>query len=155
MNLLFDAAREIERFCRQHGWQSCVIGGLAVQRWGEPRQTRDVDLTLLTGLGDEATYVDLLLRHYEPRIADAREFALVHRVVLVQARTGIPLDISLGALPYESRVISRASMYSFEANADVTTCSAEDLVRAPKGFLHFVKQPQRFRGGASRVLREY
>jgi hypothetical protein len=128
VNLLFDAAREIEQLCRQQGWQCCVIGGLAVQRWGDPRQTRDVDLTLLTGLGDEATYVDLLLGHYQPRIPDARDFALNHRVVLVEATSGIPLDISLGALPYESRVISRASMYGFDARAEVTTCSAEDLV---------------------------
>jgi hypothetical protein len=72
VNLLFNAALEIERFCRQQEWQCCVIGGLAVQRWGDPRQTRDVDLTLVTGLGTEASYVDPLLRHYQPRIAEAR-----------------------------------------------------------------------------------
>ena len=105
-----------------------MIGGLAVQRWGDPRQTRDVDLTILTGLGSEPAYVDPLVRHYDPRIADARAFALAHRVVLVETATGIPLDISLGALPYESRVIARASMYAFDMGAEVTTCSAEDLV---------------------------
>ena len=29
------------------------MGGVALQRWGEPRLTQDVDLTLLTGFGDE------------------------------------------------------------------------------------------------------
>jgi hypothetical protein len=48
-----------------------VIGGLAVQRWGDPRQTRDVDLTLLTGLGGEEAFVDPILEHYPPCIADA------------------------------------------------------------------------------------
>ena len=51
MNPIFAAAREIQDFCRGRGWRSCVIGGLAVQRWGEPRLTRDVDVTLLTGFG--------------------------------------------------------------------------------------------------------
>jgi hypothetical protein len=43
-----------------------IIGGLAVQRWGEPRQPRDVDVALLTGFGDEASFVDHLLEHYRP-----------------------------------------------------------------------------------------
>ena len=55
MNPIFAAAREIQDFCRGRGWRSCVIGGLAVQRWGEPRLTRDVDVTLLTGFGSEAS----------------------------------------------------------------------------------------------------
>ena len=36
-------------------------GGLAVQRWGEPRLTRDADLTLLTGFGKEARFASALL----------------------------------------------------------------------------------------------
>jgi hypothetical protein len=128
VNPLFAAALDIERFCSGRGWQCCIIGGLAVQRWGEPRQTRDVDLTVLSGLGSEALYVDPLLARYAPRIPNAREFALAHRVVLVQTDSGIPLDISLAALPFESRVISRASLFAADAEYSVTTCSAEDLV---------------------------
>jgi hypothetical protein len=48
--------------------------------------------------------------------------------VLVQTDSGIPLDISLAALPFESRVISRASLFAADAEYSVTTCSAEDLV---------------------------
>lgn len=39
------AAGEMQGFCQQQGWRSCFIGGVAVQRWGEPRLTQDVDLT--------------------------------------------------------------------------------------------------------------
>jgi hypothetical protein len=128
VNALFAAAVDIERFCRQHEWRFCIIGGLAVQRWGDPRQTRDVDLTVVTGLGSEARYIDPLLEQYRARIAGAREFALAHRVVLVETAAGIPLDISLAALPFEGRLIDRASSYEFAPAAAVTTCSAEDLV---------------------------
>jgi len=53
MTGLFEAARQLQAFCDRQGWRSCFIGGIAVQRWGEPRVTRDVDLTLLTGFGGE------------------------------------------------------------------------------------------------------
>ncbi len=128
MNALFAAAADIEAFCTSRGWQCCVIGGLAVQRWGEPRQTRDVDLTLLTGLGGEAAFVDALLQHYAARFPDARRFALERRVVLVETADRIPLDISLGGLPYEGRVVERASAFDFAEGARVTTCAAEDLL---------------------------
>ena len=128
MNALFTAAADLERFCTGHGWRSCVIGGLAVQRWGEPRQTRDVDVALLTGLGTETAFIDPLVTHYRPRIPDARQFAIDHRVVLVETATGIPLDISLAALPFEARVIERASVFPADSEPLITTCSAEDLM---------------------------
>ena len=43
---LFAAAADLQRFCGAHRWKTAIIGGLAVQRWGEPRQTRDVDVAL-------------------------------------------------------------------------------------------------------------
>jgi len=61
MNAVFLAALEVEEFCRSRGWRFCFIGGVALQRWGEPRQTIDVDLTLLTGFGGEEAYADALL----------------------------------------------------------------------------------------------
>ena len=93
MNPLFAAAADIQRFCSERGWKSTVIGGLAVQRWGEPRQSRDVDLALLSGLGGEAGFVDPLLDAYRPRMTEARQFALERRVVLVETIEGVPLDI--------------------------------------------------------------
>jgi hypothetical protein len=128
MNPLFAAAVEIETFCRVRKWRCCVIGGLALQRWGEPRQTRDVDLTILSGLGGEERFVDPILSHFDARIPDARQFALHRRVLLVQTADGVPLDIALGGLPYEERVIGRATSYGYAPGVDVTTCSAEDLV---------------------------
>ena len=83
MNALFAAAADMQAFCAARGWRSCVIGGLAVQRWGEPRQTRDVDLTLLTGIGREERFVDPLLARYTARIPDARRFAIERRVLQI------------------------------------------------------------------------
>jgi hypothetical protein len=51
MIALFEAAKQLQDFSDCQGWRSCFIGGVAVQRWGEPRVTRDVDLVLLAGQG--------------------------------------------------------------------------------------------------------
>ena len=57
MNAVFAAALELQSFCQQQGWRFCLIGGVALQRWGEPRQTAHVDITLLTGFGGEDNFV--------------------------------------------------------------------------------------------------
>jgi hypothetical protein len=39
MNPLFAAARELLDFLDSFHFSSCLIGGLTVERWGEPRLT--------------------------------------------------------------------------------------------------------------------
>ena len=128
MNGLFAAARELQDFCDRQGWRSCFIGGIAVQRWGEPRVTRDLDLTLLAGFGNEGHFTDTLLAAYEGRIGDAGAFARRNRVVLLRTATGIGIDISLGALPFEESMMDRATTFSPAPGLDIRTCSAEDLI---------------------------
>lgn len=127
MKPLLAAAAEVQHFLRGAGERFCFIGGIALQRWGEPRFTRDVDLTLLCPYGAEARPVDRLLGAFAPRISDARDFALRNRVLLLSSQSGIPMDVALGALPYEERCVSRASEFDFGEGA-LVTCSAEDLV---------------------------
>lgn len=108
VNRLLEAAQEIQRFCESRAWRFCFIGGIAVQQWGEARLTRDADLTVYTGVGDEPRFVDELLGHFDTRLEHARAFALAHRVLLLRAANGIPLDVTLGALPFEDRAVSGA-----------------------------------------------
>lgn len=128
MNPVLEAAAEIDDVCVALGLPYCFIGGLAVLRWGEPRLTRDVDLTVVAGFGDEEQVVDALLARCAGRIDDARAFALRHRTLLLSASNGIPVDVALGALPFEERAAARASRWSIRADAQLLTCSAEDLV---------------------------
>src|SRR5436309_5772153 len=95
------AAAEVQVFCAGQGWRFCFIGGIAVQRWGMPRFTQDVDLTLFTGVGAEEKFVDVLLRRFPGRLRDARQFALDRRVLLARSASGVDLDIALGAFPFE------------------------------------------------------
>lgn len=122
------AAGEVQRFCQKQGWRFCFIGGIAIQRWGEPRLTQAVDLTLLTRFGDEEKFVDALLKEFVPRRADAREFGLSHRVLLLQTSSGVAVDAALGAFPFEERSVQRASTWTWADGQSLITCSAEDLV---------------------------
>lgn len=128
MNPIFNAALEIQAFCHLRAWRFAIIGGLAVQRWGEPRLTRDVDATVLAGFGGEENVIDELLASFPERIDHARAFALAYRVLLIESSAGVPLDIALGALPFEERVVQRASPYQITQAVSLLTCSAEDLI---------------------------
>lgn len=125
---LFREARAFQQFLTERGWPFCFIGGVALQHWGEPRVTRDLDLTVFTGFGGESPVVDGLLAHYPGRRRDAREFALRHRVVLLSTPAGIAVDVALGALPFEAEMIARSNEVEFEPGVALRICSAEDLL---------------------------
>jgi hypothetical protein len=127
VNPILETALEVQRFCRSRRWRFCFIGAIAVQRWGEPRLTQDVDLTVFSGFGPEAEFVDALLSTYRARIPDGREFALQRRVLLLDAASGVPIDVSLGGIPFEERVIERSSPWEIGGSEPLVTCSAEDL----------------------------
>jgi hypothetical protein len=125
---LFDVAGELQVFFIARNWKYCFIGGLALQRWGEPRITQDIDCTLFTGFGNEISFIRDLSRHYESRIENAEEFALANRVLLLQSKSGIGIDLALGGLPFEKGVVERASDFEFISGVILRTCSSEDLV---------------------------
>jgi len=54
---------------------ACLIGGMAVSRWGQPRATTDSDLSALAPYGDEQRVLDALLPRFAARRPDARTFA--------------------------------------------------------------------------------
>jgi hypothetical protein len=113
---------------RQGNGRTVFIGGIAVQRWANPRVTQDADMTLLTRFGREEFFVDALLEKYPARREGAREFALRQRVLLVRHPSGVPFDIALGALPFEEASIARSSLWEVALGRHLRTCSAEDLV---------------------------
>ncbi len=128
MNGLFTAAGEVQRVCEHQGWAFCFIGGLAVLRWGNARLTRDVDVTVITGFGGEQPYVDELLRAFTTRVDEPVTFATRHRVALLRATNGVPVDVALGALPFEIRTVERSSLWAVPDAPALRTCAAEDLV---------------------------
>jgi len=125
---VLDAALEAQQVCINTGYRFCVIGGVALQRWGEPRFTADADLSVLVEPGQESHAVRCLLDELPARIDDAAGFAERTRVVLAQSDQGVGIDIVLAGLPFEERVIERSSLWQLDNSVTLRTCSAEDLL---------------------------
>lgn len=128
INPAAEAAIELQSCLQREKFPFCFIGGLAVNRWGEPRYTQDADATVLTEFVDDERLVDCLLLHFPGRRPDVRDFALRARVLLLFASNGTPLDIALGALEFEKNSIMRASAWRYSPDKSIITCSAEDLI---------------------------
>jgi hypothetical protein len=128
VNALLEAARDACLVATRHRLRACLVGGLAVQRWGAPRLTHDVDLSILAGYDREAHVIEGFLAAFSPRRPDARELGLRHRVLLLRSGNGVDVDISLGAVPFEEECHARTTTYEFADGFELPTCSAEDLV---------------------------
>lgn len=88
-----------------------IIGGVAVSIMSKPRTTRDVDVVAWLPNHDEwpAFLADGERHGIVPRIPDALGFALSSRVLLLRHdRSGVPIDLSMGALPFEENAVRRA-----------------------------------------------
>ncbi len=126
MRTLLESGREVQGLLDGHGYPNCIVGGLAIQRWGEIRATRDVDITLFTGLDRDSEAIDLLLGAFQPLLPDARQVAEAFRVLRLLVE-GTPVDVALAAFEFESRMIARASAAEYLPGLTLRTCSAEDL----------------------------
>jgi len=128
MNRLIRAAQQVQECLDLAHVRFCFIGGFAAQRHAEPRLTRDVDVSVLTGIGNEARIIDLLTARFATRRPDAREFALRARVLLLKTDDEIGIDATLTALAFEAEIIDRSSLFEFAAGVFLRTASAEDLL---------------------------
>ena len=128
MNKLVAAAQAVQRVLDAASLPFCFIGGFAAQRHAEPRVTRDVDVSILTGLGNEARVIDTMLAAFAPRRDDARAFAERYRVLLAKTIDDIGIDATMTALPFEAEIIERSTPFEFAPGICLRTCSAEDFL---------------------------
>ncbi|MDT7897085.1 MAG: hypothetical protein RRB24_03290 [Armatimonadota bacterium] len=128
MNPQLEAAWQLHCFFTERQIPYFVIGGIAVQFWGEPRLTRDVDITIVVEPGEERGVAEDLLQHFPARIENALDFALQHRVVLLAIPSLCEVDISLGFPGYEGQAAQRAVEYDIGDGRVIRLCSAEDLI---------------------------
>lgn len=127
---LFREAQTFQEELDRRRLRSCFIGGVALQHWGEPRATRDLDVSVFAGFGGEAPIIDALLAAYPGRVDGAREFALRYRVLLLSTggQSAVDVDVALAGLPFEDDMIKRAVLAEYEVDVALRICTAEDLV---------------------------
>jgi hypothetical protein len=109
--------------------QGLIIGGIAASLLGRARVTADVDVLLMAPDLDIAAVLELARTEgLEPRIADAGGFAGRSRVLLLRhVTTGIPVDVSLGLLPFEAEAIRRGTLHDV-GSLVVRLPTPEDLI---------------------------
>jgi predicted nucleotidyltransferase len=129
MDIQHSAIKELNDFLVRLETPYVLIGGIALQQWGEPRYTQDVDLSIVLDMARELELVHEITSHFAPRISNADVFALDNRVILVRSASGCPIDISLGLPGYEEEVISRSVSVDLSPEIrGIKVCTAEDLV---------------------------
>lgn len=128
MSLQIKALAELHQFFVSQNIPYVVIGGIALQYWGEPRFTRDIDVTVLLTLNKEEEILKNILTTFSPRVSDALSFAIKNRICLVKNKAGYEIDISLGIPGYEEEVMKRSVNCEIYKKCIIKICSAEDLI---------------------------
>ena len=103
-----------------------VIGGFAVTIWGEPRFTRDLDITVSVPAEKLLATIALVRSEYTSLVADAAKFVNETRVLPIMAGS-VPVYLIFAALPYEDAAIGRAKPIKLKTGT-VRICSPEDLI---------------------------
>jgi len=105
----------VQRLLEHFPDRGVIVGGIAVGLIAQPRATQDVDAVLM-GLDEVADLIEAAEDlGFVPRIADPVQFARRSRVVLLRHEpTGVNVDISLGALPFENDMVRRRTCYKAE-----------------------------------------
>jgi hypothetical protein len=109
--------------------KGAIIGGVAVAILARARTTADVDATVFPRSESIHDRFGLAAKHeLTPRQEKAEQFAKANRVMLLEhAPTGIPVDISLGGLPFEDQMIRRAQLHLI-GTSEVPVATPEDLI---------------------------
>jgi hypothetical protein len=109
------------------GWY--LFGAQAVQIWGLPRLSADVDVTVLPGGVTSATLVERLERFgFDLRVSDVEDFVRRTRVLpFVHRASRLPLDLVLGGPGPEEEFLARARKVLVEG-VEIPVISPEDLI---------------------------
>src|SRR5262249_42204507 len=126
---LLAALRDLTAWLQKSNVPHVLIGGAAVAIVGRPRLTADVDAVVL--LPDERWQAFLTSGAsfgFEPRKEDAVKYARMTRMLLLRHdASGIEIDISMGAIPFESEMIARATVRTV-SRVSLRIPSPEDLI---------------------------
>ena len=106
-----------------------IIGGVAASILGRPRNTQDIDVLMSLNNDEWAELLDSAQKFgFTSRISDALKFAQRSRVFLLKhIVSGIEIDISFGALPFEEECLARAIRVKI-AGMTLPIPTPEDLI---------------------------
>jgi hypothetical protein len=126
---MFPILRALGEWFRATNTPHLIIGGIAVSAHGTPRTTRDIDSVVFIDEDGLNAFIESGRPFgFVPRIPNLPDFARSTRVLLfVHEAAGIPIDLSLGALPFELESLARGVSRSI-GDVEVRVPSIEDLI---------------------------
>ncbi|MBW1736936.1 MAG: nucleotidyltransferase [Deltaproteobacteria bacterium] len=113
----------------KHGLPYMIVGGQAVLYYGEPRLTRDIDITLGVGIDHLENLLSVVRElSLKPLPEDIETFVRQTMVLpALDETTGIRVDFIFSFTPYETGAINRARKVRV-MNQEVNFASVEDLI---------------------------
>jgi predicted nucleotidyltransferase len=122
-----EALASLARLLDQHQLDYMVIGGLANAVWGEPRATLDIDVTIAAETSDTLRVVTALENEFRVLASDPASFVIETRVLPLESRSGVRVDLIFGLLPFEREAVARARTVQV-AGGEIRFCTPEDLI---------------------------
>lgn len=112
-----------------HSLPYMIIGGQAVLIYGEPRLTRDIDLTLGVSIDNLGTIAGIVAELGLKPIPENMESFVRQTMVLpaIDETSGIRVDFIFSFTPYEEQAIRRSRKISI-LGQDVSFASPEDVI---------------------------
>jgi hypothetical protein len=104
-----------------------VVGGVAVQVWGQPRFTNDVDIAVAVDPRDPDQLVEALKPMIGKMRPDAPEFVRETGILPFTHVSGLDVDLGVSENPYLLNAIARAVEVDVNGKP-VKFCTAEDLI---------------------------
>ena len=106
-----------------------MIGGQAVLLYGEPRLTKDIDITLGVGVEEHKKLLEFVEQlKLKTLTDDPKKFVEEYMVLpVIDENSGIKIDFIFSFTPYEKEAISRAKKIKLE-NVEVNFASLEDII---------------------------
>ncbi|ODS35150.1 MAG: hypothetical protein A7316_04355 [Candidatus Altiarchaeales archaeon WOR_SM1_86-2] len=119
----------ISRTLNESGIPYMVIGGQALLLYGEPRLTKDIDITLGIGI-DKLEKVKSIAGNLTLKILVDNPEEFVKEIMVlpvIDEKTGIRVDFIFSFSPYEKQAIERAKEVNFDETG-VKFASLEDVI---------------------------
>jgi len=127
INIFAQSLQDITALFQRLQIEYMVIGGLANAKWGHPRATLDIDITVWMPDPEIRNLLSALEKEYTLLVEKPLAFISTTRVLPIKNKKNQRIDLIFGSLPFEKQAIDRAVKVRI-GTTTVKFCTAEDLI---------------------------
>ncbi len=118
----------IDKLCKKRSIEYAVIGGVAAIIYKLPRTTEDIDITLLTDIGEIREIGKTFMESFSPLQENPLDFFERYFILpSIYEKTKIKVDFAAGVSGFDKKVIQRKKRAKF-GQVNIWVCTIEDLI---------------------------